>query len=148
MTFSLRLCREVHRLYGEYHEDRLPPGDSVLAGLMLTAEILTTLQANVTEGMPALRVVVATAQIREILAVLFDEDPANHALRQRYQSIVNESAKQLPNPEGERKRWGGSRLSRWLGRGSKVEGSLPELDVMLPVHEGSAHQAPALPSAS
>jgi hypothetical protein len=74
VAFGVALSREVHRIYGLYMADELPATDSVQAGLMLTMEMFTTLQNSVTDGMPALRLQVGSAQVREMLGTLFGYD--------------------------------------------------------------------------
>lgn len=103
VAFSLRLCREVHRIYADYQEGQVPASDPVLAGLALSFEVLGTLGNTVRGGMPAMRISVASAETREMLAVLFGEDPlagpARGERRERFLSIVNESAAALALPE-------------------------------------------------
>lgn len=72
VAFSLALSREIHRLYGLYQDGDLAPNGQVWAGLSLTRQMVAILQARVSAGMPALRVEVAAAQVREMLAVMFD----------------------------------------------------------------------------
>jgi hypothetical protein len=74
VAFGVALSREIHRIYGIYMADELPATDSVRAGLMLTMEMFTTLQNSVTDGMPALRLQVGAAQVREMLGTLFGYD--------------------------------------------------------------------------
>ncbi len=96
VAFSLQLCREVHRIYGEYQDGRLQTSDSVLAGLTVTVEMLAALSRSVRDGMPGMRITVAGAQVREMLAVIFGRDPLHKPLdgrhRERYRSIVAEAA--------------------------------------------------------
>ncbi len=100
VAFSLRLCREVHRLYNDYQEGDLPSTDPVRAGLMVTVEMLAILSRSVHDGMPAMRIMVSAAQTREMLAVVFDYDPMDRPLdlefRELYRSIVAQSAQALP----------------------------------------------------
>ncbi|HET6965548.1 MAG TPA: hypothetical protein VFH58_12305 [Acidimicrobiales bacterium] len=95
VAFSLQLCREVHRIYGRYQDGGLPSTDSMLAGLVVTVEMLAALSRTVREGMPAMRITVAAAQTREMLVVAFGEDPmqkpVQRRLRERYRSLVAES---------------------------------------------------------
>lgn len=71
VLFALSLCREVHRIYGRYHEGSLDATENVWAGLSLTLEMITALQSRVTDGMPAMRLRVAVTQAEEINTVLF-----------------------------------------------------------------------------
>lgn len=102
VAFSLQLCREVHRIYGQYQDGGLPSTDSMLAGLVVTVEMLAALSRMVREGMPAMRITVAAAQTREMLAVGFGQDPmqepVQRRLRERYRSLVAESVGAHPSP--------------------------------------------------
>ncbi len=80
VAFSLGLCREIQRIYSSYHDGDLTPTDGVRDGLTLSLEMLTVLTATVTEGMPALRLEVASAQTREMIGVLFGMSRADRAL--------------------------------------------------------------------
>ena len=95
VAFSLQLCREVHRIYGEYQDGRLPPTESMLAGLVVTVEMLAALSRTVVDGMPSMRITVAAAQTREMLAVAFGQDPmqkpVQRRLSERYRSLVTEA---------------------------------------------------------
>ena len=73
VAFSISLCHEIHRIYGSYESGELDPDHSVHLGLSLTVQILATLANTVTKGMPAMRIEVASAQTREMMAVLFSE---------------------------------------------------------------------------
>ena len=73
VAFSISLCREIHRIYGSYESGELDADHSVHLGLSLTVQILATLANTVTKGMPAMRIEVASAQTREMMAVLFAE---------------------------------------------------------------------------
>ena len=73
VAFSISLCREIHRIYGSYESGDLEADHSVHLGLSLSVQILTTLANTVTKGMPAMRIEVASAQSREMMAVLFGE---------------------------------------------------------------------------
>jgi hypothetical protein len=74
VAFALSLCKEIHRIYGSYQSGELEAGDdSVRLGLLLTSQMLSTLGGAVTKGMPAMRLEVAAAQTREMVAVLFGE---------------------------------------------------------------------------
>ena len=123
VAFTLSLCREVHRLYGEYLASGLPATDSLKAGLMMTVEMLTLLSDSVESGMPAMRITVGAAQVTEMLAVIFDEDwtqhPMGSALRDRYRSMMADSvttaAPSLPAPVAELPRRAG--ISRLFRRG-------------------------------
>jgi hypothetical protein len=123
VAFSLNLCREVHRLYGEYLTSGLPATESLKAGLMMTVEMLAILSNSVQAGMPAMRITVAAAQVTELLAVIFDEDwtqaPMRSTLRARYRSMMAEtldaSVPALPAPAGSQPRRGG--LSRIWRKG-------------------------------
>jgi hypothetical protein len=75
VAFTLALCREIHRLYGSYEDNELPADEAVWAGLDLTRQMVSTLQSSVTSGMPSMRLQVAAAQVREMLAVLFADEP-------------------------------------------------------------------------
>lgn len=117
VAFTLQLCREVHRLYGDYQEGGLPSGEYVLAGLTVTMEMLAVLSGSITDGMPAMRITVAAAQTREMLAVTFGRDPLEgppeSRYRAHYRSIVDESARALgshpaPLPPG----WADAALGR------------------------------------
>ena len=74
VSFGIALCREIHRLYGLYQAGELPATDSVRDGLLLTTEMFSTLQNSVTDGMPALRLQVGAAQVREMVGALFGYD--------------------------------------------------------------------------
>lgn len=104
VAFGLQLCREVHRIYGQYQDGGLPSTDSMLAGLVVTVEMLAALSRTVREGMPAMRITVAAAQTREMLAVAFGQDPmqmpVQRRLRERYRSLVAESVGAGPRPAG------------------------------------------------
>jgi hypothetical protein len=121
VAFTLSLCREVHRLYGEYLVSGLPVTDSLKAGLTMTVEMLAILSNSVESGMPAMRITVGVAQVTEMLAVIFDEDwtqnPIGATLRERYRSMmaatVNGSAPALEASSADWDRRGGlSRLFR------------------------------------
>ncbi len=96
VAFTLQLCREVHRIYGEYQDGELPSTDSMLAGLVVTVEMLAALSRMVRDGMPAMRITVAGAQTREMLTVGFGQDPmqqpVERRLRERYRLLVAGSA--------------------------------------------------------
>lgn len=100
VAFALGLCREVNRIYGDYHEGRLAASDQVLAGLMVTVEMLAALSRTVKDGMPGMRITVAAAQTREMLAVTFDQDPMQapppSVRRRHYRSVVAEGGRALP----------------------------------------------------
>jgi hypothetical protein len=125
VAFCLRLCREVNRIYGRYHEDRLPSTDPLRAILAMTAETLAALSRTVKDGMPGIRITVATAQTREMLAVLFDQDPMQYptsrTLLQPYRSMLAEPARPAvtsifqPRTQGPGQRRGSGWL-RLLGR--------------------------------
>ena len=99
VAFSLGLCREVHRIYGDYQESGLRLDDGLLAVLAVTVEMLAVLSRTVTGGMPSMRITVAAAQTREMLAVLFGQDPLNGPLdpvyRQHYRALVEQPARTL-----------------------------------------------------
>lgn len=80
VAFSLGLCREIQRIYSSYHEGVLTATDGVRDGLTLSLEMVTLLRATVTEGMPALRLEVASAQAREMVGVLFGMSSADRNL--------------------------------------------------------------------
>ena len=71
VAFSISLCREIHRIYGSYQSGELEADHSVHLGLSLTVQMLANLASAVTKGMPAMRIEVATAQTREMMAVMF-----------------------------------------------------------------------------
>ncbi len=73
VAFSLSVCREIYRIYGTYQDGELAATEAVQAGLVLTMQMFTTLQNTVTDGMPALRIEVAAAQTREMMAALFGQ---------------------------------------------------------------------------
>src|SRR5579864_1063038 len=75
VAFTLSLCREVHRIYGGYQDGSLAATDSLKGGLLITIEMLAALTNTIDGGMPSMRIAVAATQTREILAVMFDEDP-------------------------------------------------------------------------
>jgi hypothetical protein len=77
VAFTLVLCREVNRIYGNYQDGELVPSENVWAGLSLTLKMLTSLQGAVVDGMPSMRLQVASAQAREMHAVLFGELPSS-----------------------------------------------------------------------
>jgi hypothetical protein len=99
VAFSLSVCREVHRIYGEYQDGELPVDDRLHAGLVVTVEMLAALSQSVVDGMPAMRITVAAAQTREMLAVMFGQDPLHHPpdreFRRRYRCVVNQAARAL-----------------------------------------------------
>jgi hypothetical protein len=92
VAFTLSLCREVYRIYGGYQEGAFVASDPLHAGLVMTMEMLAGLSRIVTVGMPAMRVTVAAAQTREMLAVMFDDDPMENPLafesRDRYRAML------------------------------------------------------------
>lgn len=71
VAFSLSLCREVNRIYGAYAAGDLAVSENVLAGLRLTENMLLALATTVVDGMPGMRLEVATSQVREMNHVLF-----------------------------------------------------------------------------
>jgi hypothetical protein len=73
VAFTVSLCREIHRIYGDYQAGALEATDSVRAGLNLTMQTFAALQNTVIDGMPALRLEVGAAQAREMMAALFGE---------------------------------------------------------------------------
>jgi hypothetical protein len=73
VAFSLTVCREIYRIYATYQSGELFATEPVRAGLLLTTQMFATLQNTVTEGMPALRIEVAAAQTREMMAALFGQ---------------------------------------------------------------------------
>jgi hypothetical protein len=75
VAFTLSLCREVHRIYGGYQDGSLTVDDSLKGGLLVTIEMLAALIGLIEGGMPSMRIAVAATQTREMLAVMFDEDP-------------------------------------------------------------------------
>ncbi|MDA8044279.1 MAG: hypothetical protein M0Z30_03435 [Actinomycetota bacterium] len=97
VAFSLRLCREVNRIYGEYQEGLLASTDAVQAGLAVTVEMLAVLSRSVRDGMPSMRITVAAAQTREMLVVVFGRDPMQQPLelghRERYRDLVADTAR-------------------------------------------------------
>jgi hypothetical protein len=71
----------------------------------MTLEMLPALGQRVTTGMPSMRIAVAGAQLREMLAVLFDKDPLLHPIsgtaRDRYKSLVTHTPQAAaPRPVG------------------------------------------------
>lgn len=96
VAFCLGLCREVNRIYLDYQEGRLAATDAVHAGLSVTVEMLAVLSRSVRDGMPGMRITVAAAQTREMLAVVFGQDPMNQPMdaryRNSYRALVSESA--------------------------------------------------------
>lgn len=96
VAFTLCLCREVNRLYAGYQEGTLPASEGTLAGLVVTIETLAAMTRSVTTGMPSMRITVAVAQTREMLAVMFDKDPMHCTLdpkfRKLYRDKIAESA--------------------------------------------------------
>jgi hypothetical protein len=94
VAFTLSLCREVHRIYSRYQEGGMETSESLEAGLALTVEMLAMLSASVDAGMPAMRIVVAAAEVTEMLAVMFDHDwsknPAGARLRERHLALIKE----------------------------------------------------------
>jgi hypothetical protein len=71
VAFSLRLCREIDRIYDAYQEGGLDDGHNTWAGLRITLEMLNVLQNTVTHGVTGMRLQVAIAQVREINQGLF-----------------------------------------------------------------------------
>jgi hypothetical protein len=96
VAFTLSLCREVHRIYGRYQEAAQPGSEPLQAGLVLTIEMLAVLSLRIETGMPAMRITVAAAQTREMLAVLFGLDPMHHpvgaSFRERYLRILADAS--------------------------------------------------------
>jgi hypothetical protein len=92
VAFTLSLCREVYRIYGGYQEGAVVADESLHAGLVMTMEMLAGLSRSVTVGMPAMRVTVAAAQTREMLAVMYDDDPMENPSafksRERYRTML------------------------------------------------------------
>ncbi len=75
VAFTLSMCREVHRIYGGYQDGSLVANESLKDGLLITIEMLAALTNAIDGGMPSMRIAVAATQTREMLAVMFDEDP-------------------------------------------------------------------------
>jgi hypothetical protein len=94
VAFSLGLCHEVHRIYGDYLQGRVSASESLEAGLMMSIEMLAVLSRNVNTGMPAMRIGVAASELTEMLAVMFDqnwvETPLGPKLRTRYRELLAE----------------------------------------------------------
>ena len=94
VAFSLSLCREVNRLYGLYEEGRMKPSPQLEGGLMVSIEMLALVARSVTTGMPAMRITVAGAQLREMMSVLFDADPftgaVDRTVRDGFRSLLRE----------------------------------------------------------
>jgi hypothetical protein len=94
VAFALGLCREVHRIYGDYLEGRVYSNEPLEAGLMMTIEMLAILSGSVDSGMPAMRIGVAAAQVTEMLSVLFNrnwvETPLRPKLRDRYRAALGQ----------------------------------------------------------
>ncbi|HEX4865731.1 MAG TPA: hypothetical protein VFV02_16800 [Acidimicrobiales bacterium] len=87
VAFSLSLCKEIHRIYGSYQSGELEATDSVHVGLVLTAQVLSTLAGRVSKGMPAMRIEVAWAQTSEMMAVMFGEPITRKASRTARQQL-------------------------------------------------------------
>jgi hypothetical protein len=133
VAFTLRLCREVNRIYGQYHGDGLASTDPLLTTLAMTAETLAALGQVVKDGMPGVRITVAAAQTREMLVVMFDQDPMKHPswrkFEQHYPSVLGGSAptgmKSIDQPRGQvAKPRRGAGLRALLGRRHR-RGPLP-----------------------
>lgn len=73
VAFTLSLCREIYRIYGTYQDGDLKADESVRTGLLLTVEMFSALRRTVRDGMPGMRIEVAEAQVREMIATLFGE---------------------------------------------------------------------------
>jgi hypothetical protein len=71
IVFALSLCREIQRIYDSYRDGALQATNSVRRGLLLTLEMFAVLQSTVTAGVPAMRLAVGSAQVREMLAAPF-----------------------------------------------------------------------------
>jgi hypothetical protein len=127
VVFALGLCREIHRIYGDYLEGSVKSDESLEAGLMMTIEMLAIMSQSVDSGMPAMRVGVAAAQVTEMLAVLFDRNgfgtPLGPQLRSRYRAMLAEPRlvpqPELPAPAGDEPVRGRRGLSRLLRRRRK-----------------------------
>ena len=131
VAFTLSLCREVHRIYGRYQEGALTGAEPLQAGLVLTIEMLAALSLRIETGMPAMRITVAAAQTREMLAVLFGLDPMHHpvgtSFRARYLRILADASPLppaaiepvAPPPGGRRRRSPFSRIRPWRRRHSE-----------------------------
>ncbi len=74
VAFALALCREINRWYSLYQNGELSADSRVRTGLDLTTRMLVTLQSVVMAGMPSMRLQVAGAQAREMMAVLFGDE--------------------------------------------------------------------------
>jgi hypothetical protein len=98
VAFSLSLCKEIHRIYGSYQSGDLEATDSVHLGLSLTAQVLATLGGAVTKGMPAMRIEVAAAQAREMMAVMFDEPVSRKATRVTRQAMDRRCSRPVGTP--------------------------------------------------
>lgn len=73
VAFTLSLCREIYRIYGTYQDGDLAADETVRTGLLLTVEMFSALKRGVRDGMPAMRIEVAEAQVREMMATLFGQ---------------------------------------------------------------------------
>lgn len=105
VAFGLSLCKEIHRIYGSYQSGELEGTESVHIGLVLTAQMLSTLAGRVNKGMPAMRIEVAWAQTSEMMAVMFGEPIA----RKKSRSPRQELEKTCPHPSGARRPPGGAK---------------------------------------
>ena len=94
VAFALSLCREVNRLYGLYQEGRMQASPQLEGGLMVSIEMLALVARTVTTGMPAMRITVAGAQLREMMSVMFDADPftgsADRSVRDGFCAVLAE----------------------------------------------------------
>ena len=94
VAFTLSLCREVNRLYGLYQGGRMQASPQLEGGLMVSLEMLALVARTVTTGMPAMRITVAGAQLREMMSVMFDADPfsgsVDRSVRDGFRAVLAE----------------------------------------------------------
>lgn len=94
VAFALSLCREVNRLYGLYQEGRMQASPPLEGALMVSIEMLALVARTVTTGMPAMRITVAGAQLREMMSVVFDADPftgsMDRSVRDGFRAVLAE----------------------------------------------------------
>jgi hypothetical protein len=126
VAFALSLCKEIHRIYGSYQSGELEAGDdSVRLGLLLTSQMLSTLGGAVTKGMPAMRLEVAAAQTREMVAVLFGEPITAKKPRSGRARVEPRCQRQLatPGPSAKHTVAPGPEAIAALGEGSQTNNS-------------------------
>ena len=141
VAFALSLCKEIHRIYGSYQSGELEPGDdSVRLGLLLSSQMLSTLGGAVTKGMPAMRLEVATAQTREMVAVLFGEPITARKPRSGRARVEPRCQRQLgtPGPSAKHTVAPGPEAIAALGEGSQSNSGQPPAAVKEPSATGEA----------